>query len=284
MCLSSESVDVFAVVDKPPHLTSNEVSAYLKRIAKVNKAGHVGTLDPLVSGVLPVALGRARKFVRFIQRSVKEYVGVARFESEVDYDAVVKVFERFVGEVWQLPPEHSAVAKRWRKRKIYELEVLEVEGRDVLFRAKVEAGTYIRVLCKDFGKVLGMEAFMKDLRRVRAGVWRERDAHTLLKWSSAFYALYEEGDDSCVRKMAFPIHYALRFPKVVIKNSAFVNVCRGAQLMRPGIVSSEGFEQGDYVTLWVEDKFVGIGRALRAWSDVAARSHGLVIKTEQLLC
>ncbi len=277
----SSEVDGFVIVDKCPRLTSREISAFIAKWAGT-KAGHVGTLDPLVSGVLPVAVGRSRKLIRYVVGSEKEYVGVVRFARELPKERVESVFARFVGEITQIPPKQSAVAKRPRKRRVFSLTLLELEGKKALFRAVVEAGTYIRVLCQDIGKALGVKAVMDELRRVRVGGITEESAHRMEEIFAAFY-LWREGNDRLLRRVLLPPDALLsRYPKVEISKRAAENLLRGAPLYRPGLLSAESFNQDEVVRVYCEGKFVGMGRAVVSSSEANQMRKGVVLRMERV--
>ncbi|RLF91520.1 RNA-guided pseudouridylation complex pseudouridine synthase subunit Cbf5, partial [Thermococci archaeon] len=152
-------------LDKPPGPTSHEVVAWIKKLFNLEKAGHGGTLDPKVSGVLPVALEKATRVVQALLPAGKEYVALMHLHGDVPEDKIIRVMKEFEGEIIQRPPLRSAVKRRLRTRKVYYIEILEIEGRDVLFRVGVEAGTYIRSLIHHIGLALGVGAHMAELRR-----------------------------------------------------------------------------------------------------------------------
>ena len=104
------------ILDKPPGHTSHEISAFVKKIVGANKAGHAGTLDPNVSGVLPIALGRDTKLLQYIAAANKIYVGLIKFRKIQSKDQIESYFEKFTGEIIQTPPKMSAVRRRPRKR------------------------------------------------------------------------------------------------------------------------------------------------------------------------
>ncbi|PIN97129.1 MAG: RNA-guided pseudouridylation complex pseudouridine synthase subunit Cbf5, partial [Nitrosopumilus sp. CG10_big_fil_rev_8_21_14_0_10_33_7] len=143
------------ILDKPPGPTSHETVAWTKRILKIPKIGHSGTLDPQVSGVLPLGLGEATKALGVLLYGPKEYHALGRFHSLPSKQKLDEVLEMFRGEIFQKPPQRSAVLRQTRTRTIYELEVLEQKERLLLTRILCEAGTYIRKLYYDIGEVLG---------------------------------------------------------------------------------------------------------------------------------
>ena len=134
-------------IDKPKGPTSHQVSDYVQKILSISKSGHSGTLDPAVTGVLPIALGNATRVVEALLKAGKEYVAVMHIHREAEEAKLRKTCDSFIGKIQQLPPIKSAVKRQLRTRSIYYLEILEIDNRDVLFRVGTEAGTYIRKLC-----------------------------------------------------------------------------------------------------------------------------------------
>ncbi len=134
-------------IDKPAGPTSHQVSAYVKEILHLNKAGHSGTLDPKVTGCLPVELEDSVKIVRTLLPYGKEYIVVMKLHQAASKKRVKKLLKYFVGELYQKPPLKSAVKRQLRKRTIYSIKFREKEDNFVLFRVECEAGTYMRKLC-----------------------------------------------------------------------------------------------------------------------------------------
>lgn len=162
----------FINIDKPVGPTSFKVGQFVKEKLGLRKTSHLGTLDPAVSGVLPIALNRACKLNEYFMHRDKEYVGIMRLHEDVSEEKLRKEMKKFVGKIIQLPPKRSAVKRQEREREVKKFEILEINGRDVLFLAEVQAGTYIRKLCSDLGEEVG-GAHMTELRRVRAGIFGE---------------------------------------------------------------------------------------------------------------
>ena len=160
-------------LDKPRGPTSHEVAAWVKGILKIKKAGHGGTLDPRVNGVLPITLEESTKIVKVLLNAGKEYVCAMRLHSDSSRHKIGEALSKFVGEIYQRPPVKSAVKRQLRTRRIYYINLLEVDNRDVLFKVGCEAGTYIRKLCHDIGEVLGLGAHMLELRRTKSGIFDE---------------------------------------------------------------------------------------------------------------
>ena len=226
-------------LDKPPGPTSHQVTTWVKRILGVSKTGHGGTLDPMVTGVLPVGIERSTLVMRYIVGSAKEYVGVMHLHGDVDRDEFMRVFNLFKGRIYQKPPVRSSVRRRIRTRTIYSSEVLDIEGRDVLFKVECESGFYVRKYVHDIGLVLGIGAHMTELRRTRAGPFSEKEyLVSLYDLASAVYLWRETGDFTLIRKTIVPLEYVLKmYPIIVIKDSAVASIIYGAQLKAPGVIA-----------------------------------------------
>ncbi len=235
------------VIDKPRGPTSHQVSAWVKEILGISKAGHVGTLDPNVTGVLPVGLEKATRLADFLHEQGKEYVALMLLHRQTDRSRVEEVFHEFTGEIFQFPPLRSAVARNLRKRSVYSLKILEMKERYVLFRADVESGVYIRTLCRDMGDALLVGANMVELRRTRSGPLDESYLSTLQKLKDA-YTLYKEGDGKLLASMIVdPEQVTKDYPRVVIKESAIDAMAHGAEIFRKGII--EDMQEGKTVRI-----------------------------------
>jgi len=187
-------------LDKPSGPTSHEVVAWVKRILKVEKAGHSGTLDPKVTGILPVLLGDATRVMDTLLLSGKEYICLMRIHKPRPNRRILDVCGEFVGPIFQKPPLKSSVVKQLRTREIYYLDVLEIEEQHVLMRVGCEAGTYIRKLCYDIGLALGTGANMEELRRSKAGPFREDETLvTMHQLKDAYVNWEEKGDEKELR-------------------------------------------------------------------------------------
>jgi len=248
-------------VDKPPGPTSHQVSAYVKQMLKLTKAGHSGTLDPNVTGILPVALGKSTKVVQALLKSGKEYVCIMHLHDEVDENKVRKTCESFVGSIKQLPPIKSAVKREWRQRKIYYLEILEIDGRDVLFRVGCEAGTYIRKLCTDIGMKLGANAHMAELRRTKAGPFNEETIVSLQDLQDAFAFWKEDKNEKPIRRCIQPVENGIKhLPKIWVTDYTVNSLCHGATLNIPGISKLEEAKESDIVAiLTLKNELIAIG-------------------------
>ena len=251
--------DGFIILDKPSGPTSHQVVAWVKEILEVEKAGHGGTLDPAVTGVLPVALGDAARALQVILVAGKEYVALMKLHKQVDEKTIREVCQGFIGEISQVPPLRSAVKRIRRTRQIYYLEILEIHGTEVLFRVGCEAGTYIRTLCVDIGKKLGVGAQLLELRRTRVGTFSEDDAVTLQDLKDAYLFWKEGNDETELRRTILPMERLLDVvPKIVVRDSAVDALCHGASLAIPGVVEIDADLRKDDIAAVLSLKGEGI--------------------------
>lgn len=271
-------------IDKPAGPTSHEVVAWVKDILRITKAAHTGTLDPKVTGVLPVLLGATTKLADTFVGD-KEYVCVMRLHREVNEDKLRDVCGEFVGEIYQRPPLKSAVKRQIRTRTVHYIEIKEVEGKDVLMQVGCEAGTYIRMLCHHIGLALGVGAHMSQLRRTKSYPFGE-DTLTRLHDLKDAYVFFEEGDESLLREFIMPMEYAVgHLPCIIIKDSAVDAICHGADLAAPGISRiEEGINIGDSVVLYtVKGEAVGRGEATLNSEDMYRAEEGICVETKKVL-
>jgi tRNA pseudouridine55 synthase len=202
------------IIDKPSGMTSHDVVAHARRILKQRAVGHLGTLDPLATGVLPLVLGSMTRLAQFYLASEKSYEGTIRFGFATDtYDAEGErvgaaqepglslaqardLAENFKGEIQQVPPPFSAkkiqgvpAYKLARKKKdialepvrveIKHFEIIDFENSRASFRARVSSGTYVRSMAHEMGQNAGCGAHLESLRRTAVAEFELRDAHTL---------------------------------------------------------------------------------------------------------
>jgi tRNA pseudouridine55 synthase len=204
------------IIDKPSGLTSHDVVARVRRILQQKAVGHLGTLDPLATGVLPLVLGNMTRLAQFYLASEKSYEGVIRFGFATDtYDAegepiseveapsltldqVREFAAKFIGSIEQMPPPFSAkkiqgvpAYKLARKKKEvllqsvtveikeFEIQTIEDAGTCAHFRARVASGTYMRSVAHEMGQLAGCGAHLQSLRRTAVAEFQLEDAHTL---------------------------------------------------------------------------------------------------------
>jgi len=266
------------VIDKPRGPSSHQVTAWVGKMLGGVHVGHAGTLDPQVSGVLLVMLGRAVRLAPLLLQHKKEYVCLMRLHGDTTRQRLDEVMEEFTGRIYQRPPRRSAVARNLRIRTIHSLTILDIEGRLVLFRVTCDAGTYIRSLCHHVGLALGTGAHMQELRRTKSGAFNEGDAYTLHDLADAISYL-SKGDNSLLRQMVQPIEAGVHdHPGITIRDSAVDAVVRGAALAGVGVVRTGQFKKKELIAIKTEaGEFVGIGEALLDSSRIIPGKTGLVV-------
>ncbi len=275
-------------LDKPAGPTSHEVAAWTKKILKIQTIGHGGTLDPKVTGVLPVTLEDATKMVQALLYSGKEYVCVLKLHGDVDEAKLRHVLTEFEDEIYQRPPLRSSVKRQIRTRRIYYIDYLEHDGRNVLFKVGCEGGTYIRKLCFDIGEILGVGGHMQELRRTRAGPFTETSAkcvtlHDVAYWFGEFEAMNEQ---EYLCKFIEPMETALMgMPKLVVRDSAVDAICHGANLTAPGVLQVDtGIEKGSLVSIFtLKGEAVALGKAVASTQEVLDLKHGPVVELARVL-
>merc|ERR1712205_13317 len=277
-------------LDKPSNPSSHEVVAWIRRILKVEKTGHSGTLDPKVTGCLIVCVERATRLVKSQQGAGKEYVAVLRLHDAVDSQAkVARAIETLTGALFQRPPLISAVKRQLRVRTIYESKLLEFDtDRNLgVFWVSCEAGAYIRTLCTHLGLVLGVGGHMQELRRVRSGINGEKDnmvtMHDVL---DAQYVYENNKDESYLRRVIRPLEALLTtYKRIVVKDSAVNAICYGAKLMIPGLLRyASGIDVGEEVVLMTtKGEAIALGIAEMTTSVMATVDHGVVAKIKRVI-
>ena len=274
------------VLDKPCGPTSHQIDSWIKGIYNIDKVGHGGTLDPNATGVLPVALGDAARALQVLLSAGKEYVAVMKLHKNVEKKKVIEVCKGFIGEVTQVPPVRSAVKRVKRKRRIYYLDVLQIKGRDVLFRVGCEAGTYVRTLCVDIGKKLGTGAHLSELRRTRVGNLTEEVSVFLQDVKDAFVFWQDEKDEKMIRSTIHPMEYLLdHLPKIVVRDSAVDALCHGADLAVPGVVEVDsGINKGDWAAvLTLKGEGVALVKAVMSSEEIIQKDAGICANLERVL-
>jgi H/ACA ribonucleoprotein complex subunit 4 len=272
-------------LDKPQGPTSHQVTAWVRDILGVKRIGHGGTLDPKVSGVLPIATGRATRATDITLKTDKEYVCMMRLHRDKKDEDVRRIVSTFVGDIYQTPPVRSAVKRQMRIRKIHSIQILEVKNRDILFRVTCDAGTYVRTLCVDIGDALGIGAHMEDLRRVRSGNMKEEESVQLQDIKDACVLWREEGNSEWLKQIVRPFEYLFDpLPKIIIKDSAVDAICRGADLAVVGIVKLDDIIlNGSTVAIMTEKgEGIAMARAEMNASDILKAREGIAAKTERV--
>ena len=274
------------LIDKPPGPTSHEVVAWTKRILNISKAGHSGTLDPQVSGVLPLGLGEGTKALGVLLLGPKEYMALGRLHSLPSKEKLQQTLDLFKGEIFQKPPQRSAVVRQTRTRTIYELELLEQKERLILLRVLCEAGTYIRKLYYDIGEILSFGGSMIELRRSKVHQFSEDQLVTMHELADAYSTWKESGDGSKLNNIILPIEHTLsEIKSVVIRDSAIDSLCHGAQLAIPGVLQiSPNLKQNDLVAIYSQKgEVVALAEALLSESEIKENIKGYAFKTKRII-
>ncbi len=273
------------IVDKVPGPTSHEVVAWVRKLMELDHVGHGGTLDPKVTGVLPVTLEDSSKCVQALLDAGKQYVTIMRTHEDVEEKRLVPILKEFEGEIFQRPPLRSAVSRRLRTRRIYKIEYLEGGGRNWLFKVDCQSGTYIRKLCADIGEVLGCGADMHELRRTRSGPFLEAQAVTLYDIADAM-DLYHDGDETPLKNLIHPVEEALSLlPHIWIRDSAVEALCTGAQLAVPGILRLEsGIEPKGLIAVMTQrGEAVALMKAEMNTDTIVKEEHGIAAIPERVI-
>jgi len=272
-------------VDKPKGPTSHQVSAYTQKILNIGKSGHSGTLDPKVTGCLPVATGHATRIVQALLNAGKEYVCVMHLHNEVKETKIRDAMNQFVGKIKQLPPIKSAVKRQWRFRTIYYIEILDIVDQDVLFKIGCQAGTYIRKICHDVGVEIGVGAHMAELRRSKAGPFNESTAVSLMDLQDAYCFYKEEGKDKWLRKIIQPVENGVaHLAKIWVVDSTVDALAHGADLAVPGISKVESdIQLEDTVAIMsLKGELVALGSARMISKDMIKKPKGIAVKTNKV--
>lgn len=258
---------------KPPGFTSHDCVNKLRRLLQMKRIGHTGTLDPSVTGVLPLCIGQATRVVEYLQELPKEYVGtivIGRSTTTEDADGemieekqvepnlselkIEETLNSFMGKIEQIPPMYSAikvngvrlhqlarlgkeVERKAREVQIYEIETLSMSLKqdfpEITFRVKCSKGTYIRTLCVDIGKKLGYPAHMKLLQRTETGPFKLKDCFT-------FEQIEEAVKESQVAHLVKPMDWALlQFPSWTVDEESIPHVLNGKK-MKLELATMEG--------------------------------------------
>lgn len=273
------------VIDKPSGPTSHQVTSWVGAIFDAKKSAHGGTLDPRVTGVLPVGLGSAVRAMDALHYGTKAYVGVMRMHGNVDRKRLESVFKEFTDDILQTPPVKSAVRREIRSRRIHSLVLKEVSGRDVLFEVECDAGTYIRSLCVDIGDAIAVGAHLQDLRRTRAGALLESQAVSLHDLKDAVEE-HRSGNSEHLKKMLHPKEVLVaQIPKIEVKDSAVDAICHGANLAIPGVVAVDSSirKGGEVALMTLSGESVGLGTALMDADEMMKKQEGFAVDVSRVL-
>jgi H/ACA ribonucleoprotein complex subunit 4 len=272
-------------IDKPAGPTSHQVSDYVQKILKLDKAGHSGTLDPNVTGVQPIGIGKATRITQFLLTAPKEYVCLMHLHKEIPKPQIEETIQQFIGKIRQRPPIKSAVKRVERTREIYEFELLQIKEKDILFRVKCEAGTYIRILCHNIGKTLGCGAHMAELRRTQAGPFNEsHHLITLNDLQDAYHYYTTEDNDKFLDYCLQPIENAItHLPKCWVLDTTIESLTHGRDLAIPGISKLENFKKNETIAiLTLKGELIAIGLSLLSAVEINTKDKGIAINIQKV--
>jgi len=231
-------------------------------------------------------LEEATKCAPAVMQSGKEYICLMELHGGVGDEELNRVFRLFTGRIYQVPPVRSSVARRPRVRTVYRMEVLEREGRNVLFRVACSAGTYVRKICHDIGELLGVGAHMEELRRVRAGPFVEEEAVTMLELYEAVKLLKEEGQEEKIRKAIQPMERCVELlPKVYVMDTAVDAICHGADLAAAGVAKLDSdIQEGSLVAVMtLKNELIALGRALMNSKTMLEATEGIAVDVQRVI-
>ncbi|MEC8996895.1 MAG: RNA-guided pseudouridylation complex pseudouridine synthase subunit Cbf5 [Candidatus Thermoplasmatota archaeon] len=276
------------VINKQSGPSSHQIAAWLRDSFELKQTGHGGTLDPSVTGVLPISIGRASKVIKVMQESSKEYVCLMKHGKDPGQDRISRMFTKFTGPIYQIPPLQSAVKRELRIRRVYAIEMLEHNSQSTLFRVECEGGTYIRNLCNDIGSALGSGAHMNQLIRTKSGPFTLEDSVTLIDAHDNYKEWKKSGDSFRISSILRPLESMLiDLPLIIVKDSAVDALCHGADLGFPGVVSvSKKMRRGQLVSIGTNrGEAIALGRATVDAEEIAKnpKSKGKVARLERVI-
>lgn len=254
------------LLDKPSNYDSHQTAALVKKLLNVSKVGHAGTLDPKVTGVLIILIGKATRLASYLLSSSKEYVGIMHLGKDTSVKELRDTIrKKFLGKIKQVPPRKAAVKRREREREIYSFKIIEKKGKDILFRVSCEAGTYVRKLIHDLGLALDVRAHMLELRRTKEGIFREDDCVTL-------YDVVKAIENKRLSSILLPIETVTKdMPKIIVKDFALSRLYNGSPVFKEFVFKrgKEGKKNDIIAVFSREGKLVEIAKAVKEKNIIA---------------
>lgn len=268
-------------VFKPKGVTSHGVVSRLRKILNMKRIGHTGTLDPNVTGVLPICIGKATRVSEYLLDSDKEYIGELRLGIKTDSqdsdglvldrrpvnvtrEEIYQVFDSYKGDIQQIPPMHSAVRhqgkklyelaregivveRKLRDARIYDLDILDIYDDRVLFKVRCSKGTYVRTICNDIGEDLGCLAYMSHLIRTAVEPFSMEKAYSL----DYIEELVAKNDYSFLLPTDTAV---LDFDRIDVEDNHYDQILNG---MRVPIKSD--YPSSNLHRIYCKEDFIGIG-------------------------
>ncbi len=238
------------LLDKPRDMTSMECVERVKDILKADRAGHSGTLDPKVTGVMLIALNEARKAMPVLIGLKKEYEGTMHLHGNVDKKRINEVARGFVGRITQTPPVRSAVVRKPREREVYSFEITKIDGKDIYFKVGCESGTYVRKLCHDFGERLGTGAHMTGLRRTKINGFSDKECVSIEK--------LEKNKE----KQVIPLERVLErtgLKKVIVKKESLDKIKNGMPVEKRDIIKIDRLTENEHAGIYFGSDIIALG-------------------------
>ena len=232
-------------------------------------------------------MANSTKVIGNVVHSIKEYVMVVQLHDSVDRKKLEEVVEYFKGQIYQKPPLRSSVKRAIRVKTVYDIEILDQQGRYLLLRVLSDPGTYMRKLAHDMGLILGVGAHMRELRRTRTGPFKEDETMvTLQEVSEALYMWRNMGDERYLRKIILPVEVSTaHLPKIIVLDTAVDALAHGADLAAPGVAMlTKNVEAGKTVAIYtLKGELVALGKALKNSEEIAKMDKGVVVKTSRVI-
>jgi len=273
-------------LDKPAPMLSKAAVRKLKNGMEIWKAGHAGTLDPAVTGVLPIFFAKSRKLSGILTNAGKEYHCWMRVHGPISEAKVKAALKKFTGKIEQLPPKISAVKRVLRIREVYYIDYIGKERNTYEFIVGCQAGTYIRKLCHDIGEHLGTGAHMAKLIRTKAGPFKLKDSITLDDAFDLYRTYLKTKDEKLIVKLMQPIEVAVDFlPKVWIDDDVLPRLQHGSPVFAPGVVRVEDdIKVGDLVACYTTGNVLAsVGLAEMDSKQMIKELHGMAVKTDVVM-
>jgi H/ACA ribonucleoprotein complex subunit 4 len=273
-------------LDKPAPSFSRAAGRKVKGILEVWKAGHAGTLDPAVTGVLPIFLAKATKLSGILTNAGKEYHCWLRIHDDVSDAKVRSAIKKFTGKIQQLPPRISAVKRVVREREIYYVRWIKRERNTIEVIIGCQAGTYIRKWCHDIGEYIGTGAHMAKLIRTKAGPFKLKDTVNLDKVKTNYSTYLKSKEDKMIQQIIQPIESAIDFlPKVWVDDDVLPRIVHGSPVFAPGILQVEDdIKKGDLVVcMTTKNRLASVGYAELTSKQMIKAKTGMAVKTDVVM-
>ena len=286
------------LIDKAPGRTSHDevvrIRRALKGIGVDAKVGHSGTLDPKVTGLLVVGVGKATKLLSMLLESPKTYVGTLEIHKPIKREMLEHTVEHFKGKIEQLPPQKSSVKRVLRTRYVYGLEIQRFSPREAVLNCVVERGTYIRKLFHDMGEYMDTGASMGPLRRTGVAEFSIDDPRVIS--SDQFVDLINIYISSNILKrrslkkrlaeIIVPTEEIVKgYKRVQLEKGMTRFISSGADVFVPGVFSVEdGVNKGEDIALFDGLLLVGLGIARMNTYQMRTEEKGIAIEITKRLC